>query len=433
MVPKLNGTSVVRIMLAELKLREQQGNPIRVGLVGAGAMGCGIALQVARTPGMEVAFVADRKEEALQAALKAAGCTDGSIFTHADPFEAMEQAGDFDVLVESTNSIAPAYRFCEAAMQRGAHVVLMNAEVDLAFGPLLQKLADEKGVVCTSDAGDQHGVLMTMIEEIELWGFKIVQAGNIKGFLNHYATAEDLAHEAAIRHLDPVQCCAYTDGTKLNIEMALIANGTGLVPSVRGMEGPKVADVRDVLDNFDLENLPPEGSVDYILGAEPGGGVYVIGHSDDLLQQQYLEYYKLGDGPFYVFYRPYHLCHLETTRAAAQAVLHGKAVLRPLGAPVADVYAFAKRDLKKGDTVGHGIGGSEIYGMIDHVKVGKAEQFVPVWLLEGEADKRPTLLNEVPKDGPVRLEDISVPDTDIYRLWQEQCALLACSSGSSAE
>ncbi len=412
------------VMLAELKLRQTQGDPIRVGLAGAGAMGCGIALQVAQTPGMELAFIVDRKEEAIQAALNATGCENKGVVTHSDPLQAMDLVDGFDVFVESTNSIAPAYRFCEAAMQRGAHVVLMNAEVDLAFGPLLQKLAHENGVVCTSDAGDQHGVLMTMIEEIQLWGFRLVQAGNIKGFLNRYATAEDLAHEAAIRHLDPVQCCAYTDGSKLNIEMAVMANGTGLVPSVRGMEGPRADTVQEALSKFDLENLPSEGSVDYILGAEPGGGVYVIGHCDNPLQQQYLEYYKMGDGPFYLFYRPYHLCHLETTRAIALAALRGQAILRPLGRPIADVYAFAKRDLNKGDTVVHGIGGDEVYGLIDHVKVGEAERLLPIWLFEGESDKTPTLINEVAKDAPVTLADISIPDTDIHRLWKEQCVLL---------
>ncbi len=395
-------------------------------------MGRGVALQVARTPGMEIAFIADRKEQALVAALQATECVEGSIPVYTDPLQAINEVGDFDVLVESSNSIAAAYRFCELAMERGAHVVLMNAEVDLAFGPLLQKRADEHGVVCTSDAGDQHGVLMTMIEEIELWGFEIVQAGNIKGFLNRYATADSLAHEAAVRHLDPLQCCAYTDGTKLNIEMALIANGTGLLPTARGMTGPRMKTVREVLDNFDWKTLSPEGSVDYILGAEPGGGVYVIGRCDHPLQRQYLEYYKLGEGPFYLFYRPYHLCHLETTRAIAQVALHRKAVLRPLGAPLADVYAFAKRDLSKGEVIGHGIGGAEVFGLIDRVTVGAAQQLVPVWLLEAEPGNEPTLVHDVARDAPLRFEDIALPETATYRLWQEQNALFAGGGETSA-
>ena len=417
-------------MLAELKKREASGQRLRIGLVGAGAMGCGVALQVQQTPGMEIAFLADKNQSAIDRTLKGIGTTSEEFPTWTDPLQAIAASGGFDVLVESTNCIAPAYRFCLAAMEQGAHVVLMNAEVDLAFSPLLQKAAVENGVICSSDAGDQHGVLMTMIEEIQLWGFHIAQAGNIKGFLNRHATASELAHEAAIRHLDPVQCCAYTDGTKLNIEMALVSNATGLVPAQRGMTGPACADVKEVFDQFDLSALPPEGSVDYILGAEPGGGVYVIGHSDNPLQQRYLEYYKLGDGPYYLFYRPYHLCHLETTRAIVEVAIRGQAVLRPNGRPLSDVYAFAKRDLKRGDAIQHAIGGDECYGLIDTESTARSQRLVPVWVLEGQDGAVPTLVEDVAKDQPITIDDLSFPDTDIHQLWQEQRSFLAGSSFS---
>ena len=236
----------------------------------------------------------------------------------------------------------------------------MNAEVDLALGPLMQREARRQNVVVTSDGGDQHGVLKRMIDDISLWGFRIVQAGNIKGFLDRYATADSLVEEAAKRYLNPVQCCAYTDGTKLNIEMALVANGLGLIPSTPGMEGPACDDVHEVMERFDFDSYGEQGRVDYILGAEPSGGVYVVAHCDDLLQMQYLDYYKMGDGPYYLFYRPYHLCHLETPRVIAESVLDGEILLQPEFGQITDVLAYAKRSVRSGTRVEHGIGGESI-------------------------------------------------------------------------
>jgi predicted homoserine dehydrogenase-like protein len=276
----------------------------------------------------------------------------------------------------------------------------------------------------TSDAGDQHGVLMRMIDEIRMWAFDISMAGNIKGFLNRYATAESLLYEAEIRNLNPVQCCAYTDGTKLCVEMALVSNATGLVPWVPGMEGPRADSVTDVFEKFDFERYGGTGVIDYILGAEPGGGVFVVGHCDDPLQAEYLAYYKLGAGPFYLFYRPYHLCHLETTRAVALAALRHEAVLVPTHGRVSDVYAYAKRDLSAGDTVAHAIGGDHFYGMVEACDDADAEGRVPITLLEGEGGERPRLRAPLAQDRPLTYDDIELPDSHVLRLFRQQQALL---------
>jgi len=412
---------------------------IRVGLVGAGAMGVGIAWQVARTPGMELAFVADLQLDAACKAVDAAGAhpklVDASYRSAGENRDVLiaqdalrllqEVAVECDVLVESTNTIGAAARYCFAAIERGMHVILMNAEVDLALGPLLQHEANRHGVVVTSDAGDQHGVLARMMDEIEMWGFRIVQAGNIKGFLDRYATAESLIGEAAKRNLSPIQCCAYTDGTKLNIEMAIIANARNMPPFVDGMEGPACDDVHRVLELFDFDAYGNVGRVDYVLGAEPGGGVYVVAHCDDPLQSEYLRYYKLGNPPYYLFYRPYHLCHLETTRAIALASLYGKHVLIPNHGRVADVYAHAKRDLKAGETVEHGIGGDHFYGMIRPCCQADPDRGVPISLIEAEGSRTATLLNDVPIDSAVTLDDLELPDTHLCRLFAEQEKLVA--------
>ncbi len=407
-------------MYEALKARAENGTPIRVGLVGAGSMGLGIAWQIGRTPGMELSFVADRDPAA---ARKAESVYGKPVRIAADALEPLrDEATPCDVLVEATNCIGRAADYCLAAIERQAHVVLMNAEVDLWFGPLLQAEAARRGVVVTSDAGDQHGVLARMLDEIRMWAFELVQAGNIKGFLDRHATVQALLPEARKRKLNPVQCCAYSDGSKLNIEMALVANGFGLPPLQPGMQGPRCERVEDVLKLFDFDAYGGTGRVDYILGAQPGGGVYVVGRCDDEFQKHYLWYYKLqARHPYYLFYRPYHLCHLETTRAIALAALWGKPVLTPRAGRVADVYAYAKQDLPAGRRIEHGIGSDEVYGMIASAPEADAAGRLPQGALESEdGEPKPRLKRAVRKDAPLGYDDVDLPDTPLRRLFERQ-------------
>jgi predicted homoserine dehydrogenase-like protein len=214
-------------------------------------MGLGIAAQIGRTPGMRLSFVADKSEAAAREAVRRYGkptyVTTDCVSTLCNPKTVC------DVLIEATNALVAAFDHCVAAIERGAHCVLMNAEVDAVLGFLLRHLAAQRGVVVTSDAGDQPGVLSRMIEEVEMWGFEIVQAGNMKGFLDRYRTLEGSVEIAASLKLSTTQCRAYTDGSKLNVEMSLVANEHGLKPIVPGMEGPRADRVEQVLDLFDFD------------------------------------------------------------------------------------------------------------------------------------------------------------------------------------
>ena len=427
-------------MLRHLKACEQDGRRLKVGVVGCGAMGRGVAIQVAQTPGMELVFISDLAESALEETLEAAGiegvavsnCSalpelnQGQCYTVGDCAELLETDNSLkiDALVECTNSIAPAARYCLAAIARKAHIVLMNAEVDLALGQLLAHEAARNGVTVTSDAGDQHGVLARMIEEIEMWGFRIVQAGNIKGFLDRYQTAAGLVEEAAKRNLNPVQCCAYTDGTKLNVEMALIGNAVGLTPFIPGMEGPECSDVREVMDKFDFDAYGDQGRVDYVLGAEPGGGVYVVGHCDNPHQIPYLRYYKLGEPPYYLFYRPYHLCHLETPWAIAEACLFDNPLLPPPPSKLTDVFAYAKADVASGTVIKHGIGGDHFYGLLETTESAAARNAVMITALESEGGESPRLLRDIRKDEPLSHADVEIPDSELQRLFKRQQQVL---------
>jgi len=412
-------------MLQELKQREKDGHLINVGLIGAGYMGSGIAYQIGKTPGMRLSFIADKDEAAAQHAAGRYGkptlvTTDGMAALRDDKIAC-------DVFVEATNSVVAAYDYCSAAIERKAHCVLMNAEVDAILGYLLRDQASKQGVFVTSDAGDQHGVLSRMMEEIEMWGFEIVQAGNMKGFLDRHQSLEGIAPIAKKLNLSTVQCLAYTDGSKLNIEMSVIANEYGLTPFVPGMEGPRANKMQDVVDLFDFDKYNGQGRVDYVLGAkEHGGGVYVVAKTDSEFQQGYLNYYKVTNKhPYYVFLRPYHLCHLETPRAVALAALYNKPVLTMRAGRVTDCYAYAKKELAPGTRVEHAIGSNEVYGLIEAAASAESANHLPQGVLDVEgSDERPVLKRKVEIDQPLTWDDVDMPASRMMELWEKQKPLI---------
>lgn len=411
-------------MLNVLKTREKEGRPIHVGIVGLGAMGSGIAYQIGKTPGMRVSFVADIQKSAAERGAELYGKP-----THVttDALAALrDESIPCDVFVEATNSIIAAYDYCDAAIERKAHCVLMNAEVDLILGHLLQASAKKAGVIVTSDAGDQHGVLSRMMEEVEMWGFKIMQAGNMKGFMHRHRDIEGTIEIAKKLNLSTIQCLAYTDGSKLNIEMAVIANEYGLIPTVAGMQGPKADKVQDVFDVFDFDSYGDQGRVDYILNAkEHGGGVYVIGKCEDTFQQGYMNYYKVyNKHPYYLFFRPYHLCHLETPRAVALAALFNKPICTQKAGRVTDCFAYAKKNLAVGSRIEHAIGSDEVYGLIDVAKQADSRNQVPQGVLDVEdSDARPVVTKKLDKDQPVTWDDIELPAGRMADLWEQQKSL----------
>ena len=411
-----------------LQRLQRRTNPIRVSMTGAGAMGKGLFYQIHQTPGVECIALADlhidrcietvemtdrsyrvveskRELNEVVAAGHVAICQDGNLVASTD------QA---DVFVESTNAIAEGARFCLTAIDSGLHIVMMNAEADLLFGPYLMREAHRNELVYTSCDGDQHGVLARLIDEIELWGFELVLAGNIKGYLDRYANPTSIIPEADKRNLDYEMCTAYTDGTKLSIEMALLANALDLRTDVTGMHGPRATDVHQALDLFDLDALRsgPRPVVDYILGAQPGGGVFAIGYGDQPYQRDMMKYYKMGEGPYYVFYRPYHLCHVEAIRSIVEPVLDGVSLLEPAYGMKTNVFAYAKKDLRAGDTL-DGIGGYAAYGQIRNLE--EAGDALPIGLANGLK-----LTTDVAQDECLSFAHVSVDPARKDMQWYEQ-------------
>ena len=287
------------------------------------------------------------------------------------------------------------------------HVVLMNAELDATIGPLLKVRADEAGVVISNADGDEPGITLNLLRHVQSIGYRPVMAGNIKGFLDRYRTPETQRGFAEKTGQNAVMCASYADGTKLCIEACLVANATGFKVARRGMIGPRCEHVRDIaqamMQQFQPEQLLHEPMVDYALGAEPGSGVFVVGYNDEPAKRPYMDYLKMGPGPLYVFYHPHVLPHLEVPLTAARAVLFGEATIAPRGAPVCDVVAVAKRDLKAGETL-DGLGGYACYGMIENAQSARLDSLLPMGLSAGCR-----LLRDVSKDSAIAYDDVQLP------------------------
>ena len=378
---------------------------VRVAVVGIGAMGKGIVKLLRKEDeDFEVVAVADTNPFAIEAIRPF--LASGTLVT-GTPLDVLSRRPD--VLVDATPTILEAALLATQAIEHKVNIVSMNGEVDQVFGRLLARKAQSSGVIFTSDAGDQHGVLSRTIEDVRRMGFEIVIAGNNKGFLDRYATEETIIDEAAKRRLSRRQCAAYTDGTKLAIEMAILANSYGLSILRPGMSGPQLDNVQQALTTLDLETARKLGGVvDYVQGAEPGGSVFVIAYSDDPEDRFYMRYYKMGEGPYYLFMRPYHLCHYETPFAIRMITEYKKPVLVQRKR-VLEVGCRAKTDLAAGTRL-EGIGGRHLYGILEKPSA------LPIGMAEGT-----TLLKSINRDDPIDFDDVEFPDRDErLSLWEEQ-------------
>jgi predicted homoserine dehydrogenase-like protein len=402
--------------------REREGNPVRVAMVGAGFMGRGIALQIlTATPGMELVAICNRTVDKAREAYALGGA---EAVVDVDSPAALDAAGGrpavtddpavvcgaerVDAVIEVTGTVEFAARVALAAIEHGKHVVLMNAEVDGTVGWALRRRAEGTGVVVTNADGDQPGVTMNLYRFVKGIGVRPVLCGNVKGLHDPYRNPTTQRAFAERWGQSPQMVTSFADGSKISFEQAIVANATGMRVARRGMHGLEVepgTHVREAADRFSPDELlDGPGIVDYVVGAEPSPGVFVLGTHDHPVQRHYLELYKLGTGPLYCFYTPYHLCHFEVPNTVARAVLFGDAALSPAGPPAVEVVAAAKADLGAGETL-DGIGSYMTYGLCENADVAAAERLVPLGLAEGCR-----LTRDVPRDDVLTYGDVDLPE-----------------------
>jgi predicted homoserine dehydrogenase-like protein len=416
-----------------LQERETNGHPIRVGMVGAGATGRAIALQLATpVPGMRLVAIANRTPANVERTYREAGITEWTRVDSAGKAEAAIARGlpvltedpsvltacnAIDVLVEVTGTVEPATRVLLDAFDHGKHVVLVNCELDSLLGPILKEKADRAGVVLTNTDGDEPGVAMTLLRYLRSLGLRPVAAGNIKGMVDYYRNPETQQGFADKYDQDVKKVTSFADATKLSMEATVLANATGFRVGRRGMYGPACAYVREMSRLLPPEQMLETGLIDYSVGAAPMTGAWVIVYEEAPLKKAQLSYYRLGDGPFFVFYTPFHLPYMQIASTIARAVLNRDATVAPIGGPVCEVVTVAKRDLRAGECL-DGIGGFHTYGLVDNVPTARAQSALPISLSEGCVLRR-----DIPKDAVISFHDVDMPrDGVVEALWREQCA-----------
>lgn len=419
-----------------LKRRETENRPIRVGMIGAGFMGRGVANQIINSvPGMRLVAIANRTVQTARHAFEQAGITDvteartlGDLedgiragrAVVTDDIALLSAADQIDVVLELTGAVEHGARAALLAIAAEKHFVTMNAELDGTLGPLLKCKADEAGVVYSVTDGDQPGVQMNLVRFVRSIGLTPVVCGNIKGLQDPYRTPATQKAFAAKWGQDPHMVTSFADGTKISFEQAIVANAAGMRVEKRGMSGRDFSGhVDDVTQFYDAEELRTRGGiVDYVVGSQPGPGVFVFGMHDDPKQQHYLNLYKLGEGPLYSFYTPYHLCHFEVPLSVARAVLFKDTVLAARDGLRVEVVTTAKTDLKAGQVL-DGFGGFLTYGEAENAPVAHSEDLLPMGLAEGCVMTR-----DVAKDATLTFDDVRLPPNRLVdKLRAEQAAM----------
>jgi predicted homoserine dehydrogenase-like protein len=404
-----------------LQVRESAGNPIKVAMIGAGFMGRAIANQIINSvPGMELVAISNRNLDAAKRAYSEAGYEDFKIVSNVtDLTEAIKngryavtedamllcRAEGIDALIEVTGAIEFGAHVVMEAIANHKHVIMMNAELDGTIGPILKVYADKVGIILTACDGDQPGVQANLYRFVKSIGVTPLLCGNIKGLQDPYRNPTTQESFAKRWGQKPSMVTSFADGTKISFEQAIVANGTGMKVAQRGMLGYNFnGHVDEMTTMYDVNQLKELGGiVDYVVGTKPGPGVFVFGTHEDPKQQHYLNLYKLGEGPLYSFYTPYHLCHFEVPISVARAVLFQDHVLSPLAGPLVDVVTTAKIDLKAGDTL-DGIGYYMTYGQCENSPIVQEQNLLPMGLAEGCRLKR-----DVDKDRVLTYDDVELP------------------------
>jgi predicted homoserine dehydrogenase-like protein len=402
-----------------LERRGEEGDPVRVAIIGAGYMARGIAATIlAGMPGIELVGLSNRHPERAERLYAECGVEAPVRVETSQELERERRRGapvvsegpepfcraeGVDVVIETTGDVEFGAHVVIDALAHRKHVVLVNAELDATVGPMLQVYAQRAGVVLTNTDGDEPGVTMNLLRYVKTIGLRPVLAGNIKGFVDPHRTPETQSDFAQSVGQGAKMITSFADGTKLAMETTIVANAAGFGVARRGMYGYACTHVRDVLGLFEVDELLAGGLVDYVLGAEPGSGAFVVGYCDKDIPRQYLKYFKMGDGPLYLFYTPWHLPQAEAALTAARAAIFQDAAVRPVGGPRCDVITIAKRDLARGETL-DGIGGFTCYGVNENIAASRSQRLLPMGLSDGC-----TLIRDVPADEAIGRDDVLIP------------------------
>jgi predicted homoserine dehydrogenase-like protein len=404
-----------------LQAREKEGRPIRVALIGAGFMSHGLANHIVNTTaGMRLVGVYNRSPQRAFDLCEYAGTKDvvsptvqhevdlaireGKTVATGDAFQ-LARSSEVDVLVDVTGSVEFGAHVALEAFEHHKDVILMNAEIDATIGPIMQHYAAKHGVIFSACDGDEPGVQINLYRWVKGLGLTPRVVGNIKGLQDPYRNPTTQKGFAEKWGQNPAMVTSFADGSKISFEQAIVANATGFVVKSRGMSRGMdyKDDVMKIGKLYDVDEVRKLGGViDYVVGT-PLTKVYVLAEHSDPKQQHYLSLYKMGDGPLYSFFTPYHLVHFEVPAAIARVAIFRDSLAKPLGGPVVEVCACAKRDLKAGETLDD-YGMYMTYGEAVNADEMCSRRYLPEGLVEGCLLKK-----DVAKDSVITYNDVTLP------------------------
>jgi predicted homoserine dehydrogenase-like protein len=404
-----------------LQAREEQGKPIRVGMIGAGFMGQGLTNQITHSvPGMRMAAIYNRRPDRALGVYQYAGCEDVKAVSTQAAFDEAVRRGipavaedpyficrspEIDVIVDVTGSVEFGARIILEAFAHGKSVVLMNAEVDATIGPILRVYGKKYGQILSACDGDEPGVQMNLVRWVKGLGLIPRVVGNVKGLQDPYRNPTTQKAWAERWGQNAAMVTSFADGSKISFEESIVANATGFKVRQRGMSrGIKYdGSIMEIHKLYDIDELRALGGiVDYTVGP-PLIKVFVLAEHEDPKQRHYLNLYKMGEGPLYPFWIPYHLVHFETPFSIARVVLFGDELAPPLGGPVVEVCAVAKRDLKAGEVLDE-YGMYMTYGEAVNAEEMSTGRYLPEGLVEGCKLKR-----DITKDQVLTYADVELP------------------------
>ncbi len=413
-----------------LQKRAANGHPVRVGLIGAGKFGSMFLSQVPTTPGLEVAAIADLSPDRARQACRNVGWTEERIAAtrFVDDAAAMVAFPEVEVVVEATGHAPAGIAHARKAIREGKHIVMVNVEADVLAGPLLAREAEAAGVVYSMAYGDQPALICELVDWARSCGFPVISAGKGTKFMPEYhaSTPETVwgyygltAEQARVGGMNPQMFNSFLDGTKSGIEMAAVANATGLTPAPDGLVFPPVGshEMAEMLRPGNAGTLHHSGQVEVISSVHRDGspvkndlrwGVFVVFEApNEYAKRCFQEYGVVTDssGRVSALYRPFHLIGLELNVSILSAALRGESTGTPTGFR-GDVVSTAKRDLRAGEML-DGEGGACVWGKLMTAADSLRHGGLPI----GLANRVP-LIRDVAAGQPVTWQDVRIDTED---------------------
>ncbi len=421
----------------KFKALESKGTPVRVAIIGIGQMGRALVSQLVKLPGIQPTVLVDHKHSrAISALSQHQHCK----YTYVENIEDAERTiadGGIaicedmslatnnryvDIVIDATGSVTASVEISLSAIENKKHIILMTVEADATVGYILRKKAEKAGVMLTGMAGDEPGAIMELYEQARTMGLEVLVLGKGKNNpVEEGANPISCAEKAEKNKMNSYMLASFVDCTKTMIELAAVANATGLLPDVDGCHGVR-AELGELTAVLSTKNeggiLSSYRVVEYIQGIAPG--VFAIVTTDNAELREELKYLSMGDGPRYLLYRPYHLCSLEIPITIARIIFDRQASLWIEDKPIAEVVAVAKRNLRTGEELDR-IGGFTSRGVLTTRKNALERGLLPIGLINNHT----VVKGNIQKGEWLRLCDVELDaHSPVVKLWLEQNELL---------